>query len=218
MIVARYPYFPESALAHRHIDPLQPGPGVEIGGSAQNEWGIPNTLNVDYTLSLDTLPKLGEIELTGRTKAIDVVADACSLPLPDSSQSWLLHSHVFEHLPDPLRALHEWHRVLRHGAILYSVVCLRDALPMDALQPVTGLDHYLEDHRKGATWATHPPLPGHDAYGHCHVYTMASFLGLVAHFDPAELKLKLIDVLEHDDKVGNGFTTVHRVSKVGSRQ
>ena len=211
--MARYPYFPESALAHHYLDPLQPGPGVEIGGSAHNDFFIPHTLNVDYTTDLDTLPKRGEIELCGRTMPVDLVGDATSIPLPDSSQSWLIHSHVFEHLTDPLKALHEWYRVLRDGGILFSVVCRRDTLWMDALEPVTSLSHLLEDYRDGATWDTHPPLPEHGRYGHCHVFTMASYLGLIAHFDPDELKLQLVHVLEHDDKVGNGFTTVHRVVK-----
>jgi SAM-dependent methyltransferase len=211
--MARYPYFPESALAHQYLDPLQPGPGLEIGGAAHNDFFIPNTLNVDWTADMGTVLKRGEIDFCGRAMPVDLVGDACCVPVPDSSQSWLIHSHVFEHLTNPVLALHEWYRVLRDGAILFSVVCRRDTLEQDRIVPVTSLAHLLEDYERGATWETHDFIPGHNVYGHCHVFTMSSYLGLIAHFDPDELKLRLIHVLEHDDKVGNGFTTVHRVVK-----
>ena len=43
------------------------------------------------------------------------IAEAVALPLPDDTLDYLISSHVLEHLPDPISALHEWHRVLRPG-------------------------------------------------------------------------------------------------------
>lgn len=53
--------FKESELAHKYLDGLS---GVEIGGSAYNPFGL-NTLNVDYTKSMDALFKIIEKNMCG---------------------------------------------------------------------------------------------------------------------------------------------------------
>ena len=92
----RYPYFPESALAHKWLDPLDvdPGSGVEIGKSAHNDFGMRNCINVDYTDDMTTIFKLDEIRLCGRAAPVDVVAFADTLPFPDNHFNYLLNSHV----------------------------------------------------------------------------------------------------------------------------
>ena len=55
--------FKDSTLAHKYLDPLAiNGRGIEIGSSSHNPFNIANTINVDYTNSLDTIYKKEEIK------------------------------------------------------------------------------------------------------------------------------------------------------------
>jgi len=47
--------------------------------------------------------------------------DACGLEFADQSMDCCLFLEVVEHLPDPLKALHEIHRVLRIGGLLLLI-------------------------------------------------------------------------------------------------
>jgi SAM-dependent methyltransferase len=47
------------------------------------------------------------------------VADALNLPFDDSSFDVVICSHVYEHVPDPVRMFEEIHRVLRPDGICY---------------------------------------------------------------------------------------------------
>lgn len=57
---------------------------------------------------------------TGRwdTSKIDLVCDIQNIPEPDASFDVVLCSEVFEHLPDPLKALDEFERLLKPGGKL----------------------------------------------------------------------------------------------------
>lgn len=52
------------------------------------------------------------------TSNIDLVCDIVDVPEPDSSFDVILCSEVFEHLPDPLKALDEFARLLKPGGEL----------------------------------------------------------------------------------------------------
>ncbi len=85
----------------------------------------------------------------GSQGRVDFLADALALPLPNESLDYLCSSHVIEHLPNPLAALHEWHRVLRPGAWLYLVAPdMRHTF--DAGRAVTPVSHMLRDFLTGA--------------------------------------------------------------------
>jgi SAM-dependent methyltransferase len=80
----------------------------------------------------------------------DYYGDACELPFHDSSIRFVASSHVLEHVANPLAALSEWFRVLRHGGIIYMVIPDR-RWTFDHLRPLTDPGHMLTDCRNRVT-------------------------------------------------------------------
>lgn len=58
----------------------------------------------------------------GEKCLVDVIGDAVSLPIFDSSLDYVASSHVLEHVANPIRALVEWQRVTKSGGYVYCVV------------------------------------------------------------------------------------------------
>lgn len=203
--------FPQSKNAHRWIDPLQPGPGLEIGGSAHNPWGIPNTWNVDYTDDMETIFKLEEQKLCNEKLKVDYVAEGDNLPFKESGFAWILNSHVFEHLPNPIAALYDWHRVLRHDGIIYSHIPHSGAHPPDRERPISTLTEILDAFIKKKTIATHILEP------RCHYYVwdVDLYVNMVkCIIDPvAGQAFDILETMEVDDKVGNSFVVVLKAKK-----
>jgi ubiquinone/menaquinone biosynthesis C-methylase UbiE len=209
--LCKYPFFPESAHAHKWLDLLaKRGKGIEIGGSAHNDFFIDNMINVDYT-DEETEYKKEEIRLCGRKRPVDVVAFANNLPFPDSEFDFLLNSHVFEHIPNSINCLSEWCRVVKPLGFIYTIIPHPDALDSDKNLEITTIEHHLEDYAKGVDYETHPG----QKYSHYHIYNYDSYFNLIEEFNRIAFphKLKIIDSLEKDDKVGNGFAFVHMVIK-----
>ncbi|MSU48865.1 MAG: methyltransferase domain-containing protein [Opitutus sp.] len=88
----------------------------------------------------------------GSSGRVDFLADARTLPLADGTLDYLCSSHVLEHLPDAIAALHEWHRVLRSGGLLYLVVPDK-RFTFDEPRAVTTSEHFLRDFHEGTTAA-----------------------------------------------------------------
>lgn len=88
----------------------------------------------------------------GSAGRVDFLSDARALPLRTGTLDYLCSSHVIEHLPDPLAALHEWHRVLRPGGFLY-LVAPDKRFTFDAPRPVTTVAHILADFAQSSTTA-----------------------------------------------------------------
>lgn len=77
------------------------------------------------------------------------VAEATNLrPVGDSSYDVVLSSHVLEHSANPLRALAEWHRVLRPDGALVLVLPHKETT-FDHRRPLTTLEHLAEDYERG---------------------------------------------------------------------
>jgi len=79
----------------------------------------------------------------------DVVCSAVDMPFPDASFDTLACTEVLEHVPEPLRALREMHRVLKSGGHLILTVPLywpRHDLPYDFYRyPYDGLLYLLKE-------------------------------------------------------------------------
>lgn len=191
--VRRSKFFRESAIVHRYLDGLH---GLEIGGSAHNAFGV-STLNVDFTDDLTTPFKLEELRLCGEAMTVDIVGSGDAIPLPDKSVDFVLSSHVIEHFWDPIRALGEWRRLARKYVV---IICpQRNALESDIPLPLTGL-YELRQRHEGRI-----PPPAVDTHDHYNRWTSGMFCQLCE-----ELDFEVLEVVDPDDKVGNGFLVVLR--------
>lgn len=135
------------------------GKGIEIGA-------LNNPLNVDHEKAwvtyLDMLDKEGlakqnpEIPAS-EIKAPDIVADAENLEiLGDASEDFIIASHLLEHLPNPIKTLKEFYRILKTGGILYMNIPDK-RYTFDKERPVTSLSHLLQDYKNEATPETSTP-------------------------------------------------------------
>jgi SAM-dependent methyltransferase len=68
-------------------------------------------------------------------------------PIEDASFDAVIASHVVEHLANPLRALQEFHRVLRPGGRLVLIVPDRTRT-FDRVRQPTSLQHLLDEHAR----------------------------------------------------------------------
>ena len=164
--------------------------GIEIGAAAHNDFGV-DARNVDRYSSMDTVFKEEEWRLCGRKKPVDLVAPGDDLPLENDSVDFVLASHVIEHFPDPIRALKEWIRVARKCVVL--VVPHRDRT-FDRDRELTAIEEFVRRHEQAFT------SPRDE---HWSVWTLESFLAMCDKFG-----FLVLDSLDPDDKVGNGFMVV----------
>jgi anaerobic magnesium-protoporphyrin IX monomethyl ester cyclase len=190
--------FPESKLAHKYCI----GHGLEIGGSAHNSFGL-KTKNVDYSDSMDTIFKKEEVVLCGRALPVDIVADGDDIPLPDSSQDFVVSSHVIEHFTDPIKALLEWDRLVRPGGIIFMIVPHKERT-FDKGWESTPLEHLIADHKNQSKQPHNNPPGVHD-----HRWVTQDFEELIRYIiNELGAQWKIEEVQDVDDKVGNGFTVV----------
>jgi SAM-dependent methyltransferase len=202
--------FPESKNAHFWLDGLKDG--IEIGGSAHNPFGLKGCRNVDYTDDITTESKLAEIKMCGRALPVDVVDDGSTLAtFADNSLDYIVSSHVVEHLPDLHGALERWCEVVRDGGFIYMIVPHPWACEADKYRPLTTNEHCWSDRINKMTVETHPCDPGHGPRGHYHVFTPESFQEIIA--NSLVSALVPMEMLERDDKCGNGHAHVFMVSK-----
>ncbi len=182
--------FRESQLAHKYLDGLK---GIEIGGSAHNPFGL-DTLNVDYTDSLDTVYKKMEIDMCGEALKVDVIAEGTKLPFEDKSYDFVISSHVIEHFFDPIAALKEWERVATKYIFLIVPHKMRT---FDRDREITETKELWDRHNGVLVDSGEAPKD------HYSVWDTQSFLDFME-----DLGYEVVDYLDVDDKVGNGFLIV----------
>jgi SAM-dependent methyltransferase len=201
---------PESQLAHSLLDGLR---GIEIGPAAHNPFGL-QTISVGLSKQLNPVDyeifAREQLNRCGKVAEIDISADASSLPVPDNSTDFVIHSHVWEHLSDSLGALEEWVRVVRPGGCVFVIVPKRDALPSDKERPVTSIEELILRHNSPSE--TKPIRP---ATVHQTVFSPELLFQIEEWFNRTRSDVVLVRLAfqETDDKVGNGHTIVWRVNK-----
>ena len=128
------------------------GSGLELGPGHLPFPG-PESLDVVYVDRWkpdhlrELFPELGDDDWAA-VPAIDVFADLDEEGLSvfaDSSQNFVICSHVLEHVAAPLALLDEVHRVLKPNGVL--VLLLPDRRrTFDRYRPSTSLDHLVREH------------------------------------------------------------------------
>ncbi len=108
------------------------GRGIEIGALDLPIPGI-RPIHVDRAASF-----------AGMATGADVLADALALPFATGALDYVAGSHVLEHLPNPVRALAEWHRTVHPGGWIYLVVPDR-RYTFDRPRALTPVEHMLAD-------------------------------------------------------------------------
>ena len=198
--------FRESKLAHEYLDSLW---GIEVGGAAHNSFNLPHCLNVDYT-DEDTAFKLGEVQLCGEKMKVDIIADGADLPFKDETLDYVISSHVIEHFFDPIATIKEWLRVIKPGGYIFIIAPKKDDDPQET-RPYTELSELIERHKgsikpkdvvMGHEVSQVTGLPLNDK-AHWSVWDLEHFLPICQH-----MGLDVVESLESDDKVGNGFCVV----------
>lgn len=183
--------FPESARAHNYLDGLR---GLEIGGAAHNPFGL-KTLNVDYTTDTSTVFKRAELAICGECMKVDVVAPGDRLPFKDNTWDFVINSHVLQYFYDPVSAVKEWFRVIKPGGYIFMIIPHKERTH-DVHKPRTPYTEIVERHE-------HPnPIPL-DHHKHYSIWITEDFLDLCEYYG-----WKVIECLDSDDKVGNGFLIV----------
>lgn len=95
---------------------------------------------------------LGLQTATWDTSKIDLICDITNIPEPSCSFDLILCSEVFEHLPDPLKALDEFARLLKPGGKLIVTAPFASFVHFAPYHYSTGFSRYWYEH--------HLPLRG----------------------------------------------------------
>jgi len=217
-----------SKLAIRYLNNLY---GVEIGASTQNSFGLQRAINVDI---FDESGADKWQDPSCKPATVHILSSGDNLPFKDASLDYVLSSHVIEHFFDPIKALREWHRVIKPGGYIFVIAPHKDRT-FDRPLPVTPLSEHIDrntgkikltdyakplpesvvssrDLRKPTrhTLLDGEPLEGwtrytEDDHHHWSVWKTEDFIELVKY-----LGYKIIETHDRDDKLGNGFTVVIR--------
>ena len=188
-----------SAIITKYLGQLK---GIEVGRGIHNNFHL-NAINVDSPYGHEF-----DVEQTRYGSpvpaVVDIVADATTIPLEDSSSDYVFSSHVFEHLVNPIAALKEWYRLVRNEGYIAIIIPLRHVC--DAGRPITSLDEMKKLYIN--------PQPQCSVCSHVTVWDMQSLKGLVLYGNTENLwNLTEVECQEKDDQVGNGFLLILKVNK-----
>ncbi len=204
--------FPDSALAHQLLDTLQ---GIEIGASDHNSFHLPGCINVANEDQIEFY-RNSQIVMNGCYVEIDVFDDGETLAtFADGSQDYIISSHMFEHLANPIKALLRWVQVIKAGGYIFMIVPQRDAAPGDVGRELSTYAEWYQAYTEGWTPETAPEERTRAAggpRGHYFVYSATSLMNLISSVcQDLGMRLEIVSIEDPDKKAGNGFTLVYKV-------
>lgn len=208
------------------------GRGLEIGALG-NAMPLPFAREVLYS---DLLTPEQVSAMYPGSLAPDIISDSERYPDVESETfDFVVANHVLEHLTDPLRALTEWHRILKRGGLL--MLAVPDyRYTFDFRRERTTLHHLEEDHASLLPpaqlnechlleWAEHVEqlTPGTEAFAtwvheqrsrgyavHNHVWVLQDILEIMAHLDEtAGVRFTLLRC-HNTSLLGNEFNLLFR--------
>ena len=183
------------------------GTGLEIGCGART------IAPTDRTILSDAYNEHGVSDSIAK-----VFFKGDKIPYNDNEFSFLLSEHVLEHIANPIKALHEWIRVIKKGGKIITVLPHKDRTN-DKFRPTTTLEHLIEDFKNDVPFddSTHYEewhknviekglMPNHykhlseeeilkTASIHHHAWTETQIVEL---FEYLNLKVVFIDPKVHD--------------------
>jgi SAM-dependent methyltransferase len=150
-IIRRY-FYPRVDIS-AYLDSLRGKKGIEIGGPS----GIFHDLLPIYSV-IDAIDSVNHsnntiwmnqlAEQLAENYRRKYICDAADLSIiPDASYDFILSSHCLEHIANPLKAMGEWLRILKHGAYLLLIVPDK-RYTFDHLRPITSFNHLLRDYEQ----------------------------------------------------------------------
>jgi SAM-dependent methyltransferase len=80
------------------------------------------------------------------TSRIDLICDITAIPEPDAAFDAILCSEVLEHVPDPIKAIHEFARLLKPGGKLILTAPFASLVHFAPYHYCTGFSRYWYDH------------------------------------------------------------------------
>lgn len=80
------------------------------------------------------------------TSTIDIISDIVAIPEPDNSFDIILCTEVLEHIPDPVSAIREFHRLLIPGGELILTVPFCSLTHMAPYHFFSGFNKYFFEH------------------------------------------------------------------------
>ena len=89
---------------------------------------------------------MGQQPGTWETSHCDIICDITAIPEPDASFGAILCTEVFEHLPEPLKALAEFSRLLEPGGRLILTAPFCSLTHMSPYHFYTGFNRYFYDY------------------------------------------------------------------------
>jgi len=149
---------PRLAIQYSHRELFLGRSGIEFGGPSEifSSKGLfpiyPLVHRLDNcTFSSQTIWQTAGGGDTGfnpdgrRRLGNQLFAEATALPfLASGTQDFVISSHMLEHCANPIKALHEWKRLLKSDGILLLVLPHKDGT-FDHNRPATTLSHMLDD-------------------------------------------------------------------------
>lgn len=184
--------FQDSKLAKKYLKDLR---GVEIGASSHNPFNL-NTINVDSEKCHQNYIK-DQIKLTGKSAKVDVFADACRLPFNNKEFDFVISSHVLDRIWRPDIAIKEWCRVATK--YIFLIIPHKDR-SSNAKIPATRVEEILN----------RTPTDNYEdkLYNIWDPKSFTDFISSISDY------VEPVEVLNSDDKVGNGFCVVLKVKQL----